>query len=424
MAELTRVPHLSLNWHPAADLVVTQAQGCQMFDADGRRFLDFTAGIGVVNTGHCHPTVVAAIEKQARSLLHSQSYIALHPSLLVLVEKLAAITPDSIDTFFFVNSGSEAVEAGMRLARAVTGRSNIIAFQGGFHGRTAGAMTLTTSNATYRTGALPFITGVYFAPFPRPFRHQISEAEATERCLLAVREMLTTQTLPEHTAAMLIEPIQGEGGIMVAPDAFLQGLRQICDQHAILLISDEIQAGFGRTGRMFAMEHAGVEPDVILMGKGIASGLPLAVMGTSEARMDRVPYGSQGGTFNGNALACAAAVATLEVFETENLLNRAAQNGAYLLAKLREIALQFPSMPIEVRGRGLMTAIELLNADRSAATEAVVAIHARCRANGLLLLSSGPEGNVIRLTPPLVVTREEIDEAIRILGAAFDSVLS
>jgi 4-aminobutyrate aminotransferase len=424
MASPTRVPHLALNWHPAPDLVITHASGCEMFDAHGRRLLDFTAGIGVVNTGHCHPKVVAAIEQQARALLHSQSYIALHPPILNLAEKLAAVSPGAIDTFFFVNSGSEAVEAGLRLARSASGRPNIIAFQGGFHGRTAGAMTLTTSNATYRSGALPFISGVYYAPFPRPFRHLISEEEATARCLLAVQEMLGTQTRPEHTAAFVIEPVQGEGGIHVAPDAFLQGLREICTQHGILLVSDEIQAGCGRTGKMFAIEHAGVEPDVILIGKGIGSGLPLAAMGTSQALMDQVPYGSQGGTYNGNAVACAAAVATLQVLDEEGLIPAACGKGDYLLEKLHSLAAQFPEMSLDVRGRGLMVALEVRHANHSPASSAVEAIHARCRSAGLLLLASGQDSNVIRMTPPLVVTEFEIDEAVDILAGAFDAVLA
>ncbi|MCP5096355.1 MAG: aminotransferase class III-fold pyridoxal phosphate-dependent enzyme [Chloroflexi bacterium] len=424
MATLKRVPHLSLNWHPAGDLVIARAEGCEMFDSDGRAYLDFMAGIGVVNTGHCHPTVVTALEQQARCLLHSQSYIALHPPILELAQKLAEVTPAAIDTFFFCSSGSEAVEAGLRLARSATGRPNIIAFQGGFHGRTAGAMSLTTSNATYRSGALPFIPGIYFAPFPRQFRHRISEAEATTRSLQAINELLQTQTRPEHTAAIVIEPVQGEGGIVPAPAAFLQGLRELCDTHGILLISDEIQAGFGRTGRMFAIEHAGVEPDIILMGKGMASGLPLAAIGAPEAIMDKAPYGSQGGTYNGNALACAAAVATLEAFDADGLVKQAADNGAYLLQKLVSVTDHFSSFNIDVRGKGLMVAVELLRADGSAAGSEVEAVIARCRAQGLLLLSCGPASNIIRMTPPLVVTQEQIDTAVAILAAALDGVLA
>lgn len=424
MSKPTRVPHLALNWHPASDLTITHATGCEMYDTDGRRYLDFSAGIGVVNTGHCHPKVVQAIEKQARSLLHSQSYIALHQPIRELAEKLAAITPGAIDTFFFCNSGSEAVEAGMRLARSVTGRSNIIAFQGGFHGRTAGAMSLTTSKAIYRSGALPFISGVFFAPFPRPFRHSIDETEATERCLRAMRELLDTQTHPEHTAAMIIEPIQGESGVVLAPNAFLQGLREICDQFGILLISDEIQTGFGRTGRMFAIEHAGVTPDIILMGKGIASGIPLAVMGAPQAVMDQAPYGSQGGTFNGNAVACAAAVATLDVIADESLLEKAATQGAYLLERLLDVTSHFASGQIDVRGRGLMVAVEMLRADGSAAKTEVEALLARCRAQGLLMLGAGAESNAVRMTPPLVVTREQIDEAVNIFAGALDAIMA
>lgn len=424
MTALRRTPHLSLNWHPAGDLLIGRAFGCEMFDVQGRRYLDFTAGIGVVNTGHCHPKVVAAIERQARLLLHSQSYIALHPPILTLAERLAALTPGNIDTFFFCNSGSEAVEAGMRLARSATGRPNVIAFQGGFHGRTAGAMTLTTSNAQYRAGALPFIPGVFYAPFPRPFRRGLSEEAETQRCLQALRELLQTQTRPEDTACLVIEPVQGEGGVHVAPDGFLQALRALCDEHGMLLISDEIQAGFGRTGKMFSIEHAGVQPDVLLMGKGLASGLPVAAMGAPEALMDRVPYGSQGGTFNGNALGCAAAVATLDVFAEEGLVERARERGAYLQERLRAAAARFPSLRVDVRGRGLMLGMEILDGEGHPAGALVERLQARCRAEGLLVLSAGAEGNVVRLTPPLVVTCAQIDEAVDVLTAALDSLWS
>ncbi len=418
MAEIKRIPHLALNWSPSGDIVITRAIGCEMFDTEGRRYLDFMSGIGVVNTGHCHPKVVKAIEEQVRCLLHSQSYIALHPPLIELAQQLATLMPGAIDTFFFCNSGSEAVEAGVRLARSATGRSNIIAFQGGFHGRTAGAMSLTSSNAQYRSGALPFMPGVFFAPFPHAFRHQISEAEATTRSLQAVRELLQTQTRPEHTAAMVIEPVQGEGGIVLAPSSFLAGLREICDEHGILLIADEIQAGFGRTGRMFAIEHAEVQPDIILLGKGIASGLPMAAIGAPEAIMDKAPYGSQGGTYNGNAVACAAAVATIKVLVDEDLPGRAKVQGAYLLSKLGEIAACYSSNQIDVRGRGLMVAIEIMKANGEPAAAEVQSIIDQARANGLFLLSAGPESNIIRMTPPLVVTSEQIDEAVAIFGEA------
>ncbi len=424
MPKLNRIPHLALNWSPAGDIIITHAEGCEMFDADGKRYLDFLAGIGVVNTGHCHPKVVKAIQEQAGHLLHSQSYLALHPPIMELGHKLAEIMPGAIDTFFFCNSGSEAVEAGMRLARSATSRPNIIAFQGGFHGRTAGAMSLTNSNAQYRTGALPFMSGVFFAPFPRVFRHRISEAEATARCLRSLRELMQTQSLPEHTAAMVIEPVQGEGGIVPAPDAFLQGLREICDEYGILLVADEIQAGFGRTGRMFAVEHSGVEPDIILLGKGIASGLPFAAIGAPEAIMDKAPSGSQGGTYNGNALACAAAAASVQVLMDEDLPGQAEEKGTYLLDKLREVTSQFGSTQMDVRGRGLMVAVEMMRADGSPATDEANAIFARCREQGLILLNCGPESNVVRMTPPLVVTREQIDEAVNILAAALDAVFS
>ncbi len=423
MPDLVRYPHLALNWAPAGDIVIEHASGCELFDQQGRRYLDFTSGISVTNVGHCHPEVVRAIQEQAGRLLHSQSYIALYPPLLELAAQLAAITPGRIDTFFFCNTGAEAVEAGLRLARTVTGRPNIVCFQGGFHGRTAGAMSVTTSNALYRAGALPSIPGVYVAPFPRAFRDQISEEVAGQRCLDALRLLLQTQTAPDQTAALLIEPVQGEGGFLPAPRGFLGGLRRICDQYGILLIVDEIQSGFGRTGKMFAIEHAGVVPDMILLAKGIAAGMPLAALGASQSLMDQAPYGSQGGTYNGNPVACAAATATIDVLVSEDLPARAARQGAYLRQRLEEITAPYGKRRIDIRGPGLMVAIELLDSAGHAASREAREVIAHCRTNGLLTISAGPETNVIRLMPPLVITESQIDEAVNILRAALERCL-
>ncbi len=428
MSETDRVPHLSRNWHPAGDLVVARAHGCELFDEQGKRYLDFMAGIAVVSTGHCHPHVVAAVREQAGRLIHSQSYLGLHRPILRLAAALAPLAPGPIDTFFFCSSGSEAVEAAVRLARSITGRPNVIAFQGAFHGRTAGAMSLTTSNATYRSGALPPMPGVFFAPYPRPFRHGITAAEAARRCLQALRELLQHQTRPEHTSALIVELVQGEGGLIPAPPEFLRGLRALCDEHGMLFIADEIQTGAGRTGRMFACEHTGLQPDIVTVGKGLCSGFPMGIMGTAQALMDQAPNGSQGGTFNGNALACAAGVATLEVMEAEGLPQRAAEQGAYLQRVLRQLQQRHapgknaPWGIGDVRGLGLMVGVELTATDRAPATEQARAVVQRCRADGLILIASGPDANVVRWTPPLVVSRAQIDEGAAIFAQALGAV--
>ncbi len=406
---MQRTPHLALNWSPADDIVVVNAKGCEMFDANGRRYLDFMAGIGVVNTGHCHPQVVQAIEKQARSLLHSQSYIALHPPILELAEKLAKLAPGDIDSFFFCNSGSEAVEAGLRLARSATGRANIIAFQGGFHGRTAGAMSLTTSNALYRSGALPAMPGVFFAPFPRAFRHQISEAESSRRCLQALREMLKTQTLPQHTAAMVIEPVQGEGGVCRPDPEYLKAVRHLCDKTGTLLIFDEIQTGIGRTGKLFAYQHFGIEPDIMTLAKALANGLPIGAMLAREHIAEAFGYGAHASTFGGGPVITVAALAVLKLIEEEKIVNRCFEIGNYFFRRLEELKAKYDIVE-QVRGLGLLLGLKLKVQGAPIVTA--------CMENGFLI--NCVQNNILRFIPPLIIKKKEIDDLIRCL----DKILS
>ena len=288
-------------------MIAERGEGAYLYATDGTRYLDFTCGIGVTNTGHCHPHVVQAIQAQAGKLLHGQANIVYHPAMLSLIEELRQIVPPHIDGFFFSNSGAEAVEGSVKLARMATGRPNVIVFQGSFHGRTVGTMSLTTSKTIYRSGYQPLMAGVYVAPFPYAYRLGMSEEQASSYALEQLRYLLLSQTAPQETAAILIEPVLGEGGYVVPPASFLRGLRQICDEHGILLIFDEVQSGFGRTGKWFALEHSGVLPDIMTVAKGLASGMPLSGVFAPMALMQKWTPGSHGGTYGGNALACAAA---------------------------------------------------------------------------------------------------------------------
>ena len=400
----------------ATPFEAVRGQGCWLEDAEGHRALDFTAGIGVTSTGHCHPRVVEAIREQAGQLIHGQVTTVMHPRLDELGDALCEALP-GYGSVFVSNSGSEAVEAAVRLARHATGRPNLIAFQGGFHGRTMGAASLTTSKLAVRAGLQPLMGGVVLAPFPYALRYGWSEDEAVAFCLRELDHLLATTTAPSETAGVIIEPVIGEGGYVPTPDAFLEGLRERCDRHGMLLIADEVQTGVGRTGRMWGMDHSGVRADVVVVAKGLASGMPLsAIVATPELMAAGAP-GSQGGTYGGNPVACAAAVATLGVVAEEGLVANAAEQGARLLAGARDLAAGRVAVA-EVRGRGLMIGIEMadgaqVQATRAAASEA-----------GLLTLACGATGQVLRLIPPLVVTAEEVDEGLARLETALDKALT
>jgi len=414
--------HLSPVWTHLTQLVISHAEGAYLYDDAGNTYLDFTSGIGVTNTGHCHPAVVEAIREQAGHLLHGQANIVFHPAMLQLAESLREVVPSSLDTFFFSNSGAEAVEAAIKLARQATGRTNVVVFQGSFHGRTVGTMALTTSKTIYRGSYQPLMAGVFVAPFPYAYYYGWSEEETVRFCLRELRHLLKSQTSPQETAAILIESVLGEGGYVVPPVAFMQGLREICDEHGILLIADEIQSGFGRTGKFFAIEHFDIQPDIMVMAKGLASGLPLSGIASRKELMDRWETGSHGGTYGGNAVACAAAVATIRVLREEKLVENAAAMGEYLMARLREVQASNPALG-DVRGAGLMVATEFdpsLAEDHGKAL--TTAVQNACLQENLLLLNCGTYGNVIRWIPPLIVTKEQIDEAVGIFERAIQKV--
>ncbi len=409
--------HISPVWTRYTSIVAERAEGAYVYDRDGTRYLDFTCGIGVTNTGHCHPKVVRAVQEQAAKLLHGQANIIFHPPLLELAEELRTIVPEELDCFFLSNSGAEAVEGAIKLARHATARPNVIVFQGSFHGRTALTMALTTSKTIYRAGYQPLPAGVFVAPYPYAYRYGWGPEETEVFCLREVEFLLMTQTAPWETAAILVEPVLGEGGYVVPPPGFLKGLRRICDEHSILLIADEVQSGFGRTGKWFAVEHFGVVPDIMVMAKGLASGLPLSGVAARRELMERWVPGSHGGTYGGNAIACAAAVATIRTIREEGLLENARQSGAWLMEQLRALQAEF-SIIGDVRGLGLMIGVEFTAPDGSPATDLAKALGKGCLKHHLLLLTCGPWSNTVRWIPPLTVTREQMEEALTIFKDA------
>ena len=400
-------------WTRYTPIVAERAEGATVYDRDGTRYLDFTCGIGVTNTGHCHPKVVQAVQEQAAKLLHGQANIIFHPPLLELAEELRTVVPEELDCFFFSNSGAEAVEGVVKLARHATGRPNVIVFQGSFHGRTALTMALTTSKTIYRVGYQPLPAGVFVAPYPYAYRYGWNPEETEAFCLRELELLLKTQTAPSETAAILVEPVLGEGGYVVPPPGFLAGLRRICDEHGILLMADEIQSGCGRTGKWFAVEHFGVVPDIMVMAKGLASGLPLSGVAARRELMERWVPGTHGGTYGGNAVACAAAVATIRVVQEEGLLENATRMGTHLMERLRALQAEFPVIR-DVWGLGLMIGAEFTAPDGSPATDLAKAVGKVCLERHLLLLTCGPWGNTVRWIPPLVVTPEQIEEAVAI----------
>lgn len=413
---------LSPVWTHFTSIVAVRGEGAYLYDQDGTQYLDFTCGIGVTNTGHCHPRVVAAIREQAGLLLHGQANIILHPPMLQLVDELRAIVPPALDSYFFSNSGAEAVEGAIKLARHATGRSNVIVFQGSFHGRTVGTMSMTTSKTIYRAGYQPLMPGVFVAPYPYAYRYGWEPEHTSQWCLEELDFLLTTQTAPGETAAILVEPVLGEGGYVAPPKSFLQGLRQICDRHGILLIVDEIQSGFGRTGRWFAIEHYDVLPDVMTVAKGMASGLPISGVLARRELMERWTPGSHGGTYGGNAVAAAAAVATIQVMREERLLENARERGEQLMTGLRHLQEDFPEMG-DVRGLGLMVGVEFRTPEREPDKASAKAVAQACKEDRLLLLTCGPWDNTIRWIPPLIASEAQIGQALETFGRSLRKVL-
>ena len=411
-------PHMTPAWSRIFNFVADRAEGAYIYTDDGKRLLDFTSGIGVTNTGHCHPKVVEAIREQAGLFLHAQTNIVIHKPMLQLIEELRKIVPPSIDSFYFANSGAEALENAVKIARVATGRPNVIVFNGSFHGRTHATMALTTSKTIYRTGFAPLPSGVYVTPFPYAFNLHMTEEQASQYALERLEYLLASQTAPKETAAILIESVLGEGGYVVPPVSFMKGLREICDKHGIMLIFDEVQSGFGRTGKWFALEHFGVTPDIITAAKGIASGMPLSAVFSRTEIMKKVETGSIGGTYGGNAIACAAGVATIRAMREDGMLENAAGRGIQLMTGLHKLQEEYPQIG-DVRGKGLMVGTEfIVDGTQAKAKPLVKEIINKAESKGMLLLSCGTYDNTLRWIPPLNVTSEQINDGLRIFGEA------
>ena len=408
-------------WGRVTNLTVDRGEGSWLVTADGARYLDYTSGIGVTNTGHAHPRVVAAIQAQAAKLLHGQQNIVYHEPGLRLYERLPGLLPGGPWQAFLTNSGAEAVESAVKLARAATGRPAIIAFRYGFHGRTGQAMALTAAKDVYRGAFEPLPGSIYHADYPYCYR-AAGGSHAPGACTCDWEERLDLLfhqlVYPNKVAAIIVEPVIGEGGYIVPPPGFLPRLREITRQHGILLIADEIQTGFGRTGELFAVRHWDVEPDILVMAKAIASGLPLSGLVARPEVLAALQPGSHGGTYGGNVVACAAALATLDVIEEEGLVANARERGEQFLTGLRALAARHPSIG-DVRGLGLMLALELIKPGegdgRVPNPELTKRVQAEALERRLIVLTAGTYVNVIRVIPPLVTTREEVELALAIL---------
>jgi 4-aminobutyrate aminotransferase len=411
-------------WARYTDLVVERGEGSWLVTVDGERYLDYTCGIAVTNTGHAHPRVVAAIAEQAALVIHAQQNVVYHRPGLLLHGRLPRLFPNAAPGeqigLFLSNSGAEAIEAAVKLAKAATRRPVVVAFRGGFHGRTHATMALTASGVRYRGHYEPLIGSVHHVPYPYPLRNPTGPdpAAALDFTLAQLDELFATMVYPDDVACLVVEPILGEGGYVVPPDGLLPALRAVADRHGILLVADEVQTGFGRTGRFFASEWTDARPDIVVMGKGIASGLPLSgIMAPRELLAAWAP-GTHGGTYGGNAVACAAALATLDVIEHESLAERARSLGERLLSALRHGAAEHPHVA-EVRGRGLMIGLEIADPGTLAPRPDIAKrILAAALTRRLLLLSAGTWGQVIRVIPPLVTTEQEVDLAVEIMREA------
>ena len=401
-------------------------EGHTLFDSEGRGFLDFACGIATTSLGHHHPAVTAAIKDQADKLLHVCNALGYVEPVARLATMLADACPDPLDTVFFGNSGAEAVEAALKLARRVTGRPGIIAFRGAFHGRTFGAASITSSSINYRTGYEPLLPSVYLTPFPNVYRYfGGDEEQATAAAMGSLMTLLGHEIPPSSVAAIIIEPIQGEGGFSPAPASFLRELRALCDQHGILLICDEIQTGIARTGKMWAFEDAGIVPDVICVAKALANGLPIGAIVTRRELQERWGVGAHGTTFGGNPVSCAAGVAVLRTIVEQGLVANAAARGKELEAGLLGIMASDDRIG-DVRGRGLMIGVEFVKdrATRDPDTDTCEALIQACAEQGLLVLNCGTHHNVIRFLPPIDVTAEEIRTGLALFSAALNSLPS
>ncbi|WP_026691158.1 aspartate aminotransferase family protein [Alteribacter aurantiacus] len=406
--------------HP--NLPVVKEEGCYYYGADGKTYLDFTSGIATTNVGHRHPKVVEAIHKGADILAHGPSGVIMYESILTLADRLADVLPGNLDCFFFANSGTEAIEGALKLARHVTKKPYVISFTGCFHGRSQGAMSVSTSKAKYRT--FQPHTSTFQVPFADT--SAVPEGEDPETYLIEKLEkdfatLFKHQVTPDEVAAVILEPVLGEGGYVIPPASWLKKVRELCDEYGFLLIFDEVQTGFGRTGEMFAAQTFGVTPDIMAIAKGIANGLPLSATVASKELMAKWPMGSHGTTFGGNPIACEAALAVQDVIQEENLLEHGKLMGAYAKEKLEKLKDEHEIMG-EIRAVGLMIGIEIIDPRTGKGDgDALFSILDKALENGVLFYFCGNESEVIRMIPPLTVTKEQIDEGLAMLKEAIVS---
>jgi 4-aminobutyrate aminotransferase len=421
---VTPAPHLTPVLGRYFQREWSHGEGHRLFDTEGRAYLDFANGIAVTALGHVHPRVTAAIHAQVDRLIGPVSAMGFTEPISRLADELASVFPAPLDTTIFLNSGSESIDAALKLARRVTGRPGIIAFRGGFHGRTFGAMSVTSSAINYRVGYEPLLPSVHLSTFPAVYRDfDGDERAAVGRAMADLRTLTSTTIPPSAVGSILIEPVQGEGGFNPAPPAFLRELRAFCDEHGILLIADEVQCGYGRTGRMWAFEHAGIVPDVVVLAKAIANGLPLSAVVASRELHERWGRGAHGSTYGGNPVACAAGIAVLETIRSERLVENVVARGEELRAGLERIAAEDDRIG-DIRGPGMMIGVEFVR-DRSTREpdgSLPDRLSAACADNGLLVLTCGSQHEVIRWIPPLDVTAAEISEAVEIFGESLAAI--
>ena len=402
--------HLSGVWSKATDLQIERGVGCKVIDVNGHEYLDFTAGRGAASTGFAHPKVTQAIADQAARIIHAQINVYRHDLLAPLAAKLAEITPESIDTFYFGSTSDQIVESAVKLAKHATNRRNVVTFDGAFHGRSHYTLAMSSSRAIDRAGYGPLPGGVFIAPFPDP--HASDQEAEVRRALRGLDRLMSTQVAAEKVAACVIEPVIGERGYIPTPKGFIEGIAERCQEHGILLVADETQSGFGRTGKMFAFDALGVVPDIICMAKGMASGFPFAALGTRRELDERWVTGSHSGSSNGNPVGCAAALATIEIMQEPGFLDNVKARGDQLIDALRELQ-QLDQALLHVRGRGLMVATEFDSPERAQA----VVDHC-LREHNVILMLAGTIGRTIRWSPPLIVTQAEVDEAVSAFAAA------
>ncbi|KAL7281440.1 hypothetical protein ACG7TL_004753 [Trametes sanguinea] len=431
--------HVTKGLGRIVDAVITKAEGSYVTFGDGRQMLDFTCGIGVTNLGHCHPKISKAAADQCMNLVHGQCSIAFHGPYLELIQKLLPMMPHpSLDSFFFWNSGSEAVEAAIKMARTITGRQNIINMQGAYHGRTFGAMAVTKSKTIYSEGFHPLMPGVFSLPFP--YWHQLGVTSDTptskmsEMCLNQLSLLLSQASAPRDTAAIIIESVLGEGGYVPAPPEFLKGLREVCDKHGILLIIDEVQSGYGRTGKNYAIEYSGVRPDIMITAKGLANGFPLSGVISRKELTDKLKPGSMGGTYAGNAVACAAAVAAADVMKEEKILDNVNARSKELFDALNALRANPKLAPaiLDVRGQGLMVAVEFASPvgtgpydpfrNPSVPEKLASRVAKKCVEKGLLILTTSVY-EVIRFIPALNISKEDLAKGCQIFTEAVEEVV-